>query len=90
LFLLVSCFYYSSTLKMETICSFERAFEVQQIVQRYIPEDISFHNHRCENLKYNIQDEVFESEDNFHLVPSSRIVELCLHSPIHLHGLVCS
>jgi hypothetical protein len=42
---------YSSTLKMEAICSSEISVDFQQTTRRYIPEDSSLHNHRCENLK---------------------------------------
>jgi hypothetical protein len=48
--MLVSCLTYSSTLKMETKCSSEMSVEYQRTTQRYIPEDITLHNHRCENL----------------------------------------
>jgi hypothetical protein len=47
---LLSCWFlcsaYSSTLKMEAICSFG-----QQTTQRYIPDDSNLHNHHCENHK---------------------------------------
>jgi hypothetical protein len=46
-FVLVSCFTYSWTLKMEETCS----SDFQQTKRRYIPEDRSLYNHRCENLK---------------------------------------
>jgi hypothetical protein len=48
---LVSCSAYSSTLKMETICSSETSVDFQRVTRRYIPEDKTLHNHRCENLK---------------------------------------
>jgi hypothetical protein len=38
-FTLVSCVAYSSTLKMEAMCSFETSVEVQRTTQRYIPYD---------------------------------------------------
>jgi hypothetical protein len=41
----------SSTLKMEAICSSETSVETQQITQHHIPEDVTLHNHHCENLK---------------------------------------
>jgi hypothetical protein len=50
-FTLVSCSAYSSTLKMEAICSSETSVDFQRTTQRYIPEDGTLHNHRCENLK---------------------------------------
>jgi hypothetical protein len=36
---------------MEAIFSSETSVVFQRTTQRYIPEDISFHNHRCGNLK---------------------------------------
>jgi hypothetical protein len=50
-FTLVSCFSYSSTLKVEAIYSSETSADFQRSTQRYIPEDSTFHNHRSENLK---------------------------------------
>jgi hypothetical protein len=47
---LVSCLAYSSTPKMEGQCS-ETSVAFQWTTQRYIPEDRTLHNHRCENLK---------------------------------------
>jgi hypothetical protein len=46
---LVSCSAYS-TLKMEAICSSETLVDFQRTTQRYVPEGITLHNHRCENL----------------------------------------
>jgi hypothetical protein len=40
----------SSTLKMEAICSSEASIETQRTTRHHIPEDGTFHNHRCENL----------------------------------------
>jgi hypothetical protein len=42
---------FSSTLKMEAISSSETSVASQQTTRRYIPEDYTLHNHRCENLK---------------------------------------
>jgi hypothetical protein len=42
---------YSSILKMEEICSSETSVDTQRSRLRYIPEDGTLHNHRCENLK---------------------------------------
>jgi hypothetical protein len=42
---------YSSTLKMESTCYSEASVDFQRTTRRYIPEDRTFHNHRCENLK---------------------------------------
>jgi hypothetical protein len=50
-FTLVSCSAYYSTLKMEVACSSEMSVEFQLTTRRYIPEDRTLHNHRCENLK---------------------------------------
>jgi hypothetical protein len=50
-FRLVSCSTYSSTLKMEAICSSETSVETRRTTRRHIPEDDTLHNHRCENLK---------------------------------------
>jgi hypothetical protein len=52
---LVSCSAYSSTLKMEAICSFKTSVGFQRTTRRYIPEDGTVHNHRCENLKPQIK-----------------------------------
>jgi hypothetical protein len=50
-FTLVSCSAYFSTLKMAAICSSETWVDSQRTIQRYIPEDGTLHNHRCEDLK---------------------------------------
>jgi hypothetical protein len=50
--LLSRCFFcstYSSTLKMEAICSSETSVDSQRTKRRYIPEDSTLHNRRCEN-----------------------------------------
>jgi hypothetical protein len=36
---------------MEAICFSETSVDFQRITPRYIPEDNTVHNHRCENLK---------------------------------------
>jgi hypothetical protein len=36
---------------MEAICSSETSVDFQRTTRRYIPEDSTLHNHRCENLK---------------------------------------
>jgi hypothetical protein len=36
---------------MEVICSFETSVDFQRTTRRYIPEDKTHHNHRCDNLK---------------------------------------
>jgi hypothetical protein len=50
-FTMDSCLAYSSTLKMEATCSSEMSVAFQRTTRRYIPEDRTLHNHRCENLK---------------------------------------
>jgi hypothetical protein len=50
-FTLVSCTTYSSILKIKATCSSETSVDFQQSTRCYIPEDITLHNHRCENLK---------------------------------------
>jgi hypothetical protein len=42
---------YSSTLKMEATYSSETLVDFQRTTQCHIPEDITLHNHFCENLK---------------------------------------
>jgi hypothetical protein len=36
---------------MEAICSSETSADFQRTTKRYIPEDSTLYNHRCENLK---------------------------------------
>jgi hypothetical protein len=50
-YLLVLAEIISSTPKMEAICSSESSVATQQTTRRHIPEDDTFHNHRCESLK---------------------------------------
>jgi hypothetical protein len=38
-------------MKMEAICSSETSVDFQRTTRRYITEDSTLHNHRCENLK---------------------------------------
>jgi hypothetical protein len=40
-----------SILKMDAIYSSEMSVDTQRTTRRYIPEDGTLHNHRCENLK---------------------------------------
>jgi hypothetical protein len=43
------------TLKMEAMCSSETSVDTKRTTWRYIPEDGTLHNQRCDNLKsYNI------------------------------------
>jgi hypothetical protein len=46
-----ACSAYSSTLKLEAICSSETSVDFQRTTRRYIPKDRTLHNHRYENLK---------------------------------------
>jgi hypothetical protein len=48
---LVSCSVYSPILEIEAICSSEMSVDSQRTTWRYIPEDSTLHNHRCEDLK---------------------------------------
>jgi hypothetical protein len=52
--LLGSYLAYSSTLKMEIICSSEMSVDVIRITRCYVPEDRTLHSHRWDNLKSNI------------------------------------
>jgi hypothetical protein len=36
---------------MEAICSSETSVDTKRTTRRYVPEDGTRHNHRCENLK---------------------------------------
>jgi hypothetical protein len=47
----VSFLAYSSTLKMEAICSSEASVDFQQATRRYIPQERILQNHRRENLE---------------------------------------
>jgi hypothetical protein len=49
--LLVGLLDFSSTLKVEALCSSETSVATQLTTRRHIPEDNILHNHRCENLK---------------------------------------
>jgi hypothetical protein len=40
-----------STLKIKAMCSSETSVDTQRTTRRYIPEDGTLHNHRCDNLK---------------------------------------
>jgi hypothetical protein len=42
---------YFSTLKMEVIYFSEMSVDFPRTTRRYIPEEGTLHNHRCENLK---------------------------------------
>jgi hypothetical protein len=51
--------HYFSTLKIEVTYFSEMSIGFQQTTRRHIPEDISLHNQRCENLKSNKGDDGF-------------------------------
>jgi hypothetical protein len=53
-FTIVSCLAYSSTLKMEAICSSETWVYFQRTTWHYVPDDSTHHNHCYENLKSHI------------------------------------
>jgi hypothetical protein len=56
-FMLVSWSAYSSTLKMEATCSPKMSGDFQWTIWHYIPEERTFHNHHCDNLKsYKLKD----------------------------------
>jgi hypothetical protein len=57
-FKIVSCFAYSSILKMDFTGSSDTSVELQGTKRCYIPEDRTLHNHRCENLKSYIRIEL--------------------------------
>jgi hypothetical protein len=50
-FMIISCLAYSSTLKMEAVCSSETSVDLHWTTRRYIPKDTTLHKHRCENLE---------------------------------------
>jgi hypothetical protein len=50
-FILVSCFIYSSILKIEATCSSKMSVEFQQNTRRYIPEDRTLHNEKCHSFR---------------------------------------
>jgi hypothetical protein len=50
-FTLVSCFAFSSNLMIEAKFSSEASVDFQRTIRRYMPEDRTLRNNRCENLK---------------------------------------
>jgi hypothetical protein len=50
-FMLVSCMSYSSTLKMKATCYSETSVDCQWTTEHYIPEERTFYNHCCVNIK---------------------------------------
>jgi hypothetical protein len=55
------------TLKMDAICSSETSVDFHRTTRRYIPEDSTLHNHRCENLKSYRKGHVDTLQDQQHL-----------------------
>jgi hypothetical protein len=49
--MLVCLLAYYSNLKMAAVCSSLTSVGLQRTTRRYIPEDDTLHNHRCENHK---------------------------------------
>jgi hypothetical protein len=45
---------------METTHSSETSVDLQRTTRRHIPEDRTVHNHRCENLKSDIEFVLFQ------------------------------
>jgi hypothetical protein len=41
----------NKALKMEAICSSETSVDFRRTTRRYVPEDSTLHNHRCENIR---------------------------------------
>jgi hypothetical protein len=84
-FTLVSCSAYSSILKMEAISSTEMSVDFQRTARRYIPEDSTLRNKRCENLKpYRIlPDTLFATNI---VVPSAHVcMSVMKHLGIYVH-----
>jgi hypothetical protein len=53
-FMLTPMLAYSSTLKMKTICSSSTSVDFHRTVRRFITEDRTLLNHRCDSLKSNM------------------------------------
>jgi hypothetical protein len=51
--LLAGYLLYSVALKKEVICASVTAVDIYRTTRRYIAEDRTLHNHRCEDLKSN-------------------------------------
>jgi hypothetical protein len=49
--MLISCLAYSSVVKLKAACSYETSAHFQRTTWCHRPEDRTFHNHRCANLK---------------------------------------
>jgi hypothetical protein len=62
--MMVSCLTSSLNLKMKATCFSENSVGFQRTTPRYIPEDRTLHNHRCENLKsYRVHRTGYEFDD---------------------------
>jgi signal-transduction protein with cAMP-binding, CBS, and nucleotidyltransferase domain len=48
---------------MEATCFSEKSVDFQRTTRRYIPEDRTLHDHRCENLKSYISVAYFRDDD---------------------------
>jgi hypothetical protein len=57
---------------MEATCSSETSDLFQRTTWRYIPEDATLHNHRCENLKFFIS--CSPKEENWTTFPNTSFV----------------
>jgi hypothetical protein len=60
---------------MEVIFSSETSTDFQRTTLRYIPEDSTLHNHRCENLKSCISNESW----NLKNICCISCYAICLH-----------
>jgi hypothetical protein len=64
-----SCFSaYSLTLKMEAICYSETSVDSRQTARRFMPEDGTLHNHRCENLRSYIRNLCSSFKERDHIL----------------------
>jgi hypothetical protein len=54
-----------STLRMEAIYPSETSIDTQRTTRRYIPEDDTLHNHRCENLESYIPETSFTGHSEY-------------------------
>jgi hypothetical protein len=64
-FMPISCLAYSSILKMEATCSSRTLVDFEWAARHCIPEDRTFHNHRCET-----------SDPTYHLLRSQPLCSL--------------
>jgi hypothetical protein len=73
--MLASCSAYSSTLKMEATCSFDKSVDFQRTAWRCIPGDRNLHERGCENLKFNrLTDMVYAQRPLLHGLHSHEIL----------------